>query len=405
MQVDPVESLIARARETVRAALARPDVDAHVCAFVLRHDCPSWAVGATAALLSAPSPGLGRSSDVAVVGFRHALGIRPADTDALATALRRELIRQPLPPMKRAHDDERLMLGIGAGVAAVPELLSTMAAEFSLAKGRSPRWDAVLLWTQRLARAGWDAPSLNAAAGIVNSCGSRALTFGDAVAILALVADLFDETAWKPDDVVLAAVARAAEHARRAVVFDAPTDLDALDAALALRGLAAAPSHRLVRQSAIDGVLATVEAFPAALQVLANRPLQRQGLPSELEDERDVQWLLHALLLPTVPDLVPEDSAPKLAGAGSRLDFTSRAARLGIEVKHLREKKQVSRLREELMVDERQYQEHPYVDTVIGFVHDPHTHITLANRSAFERDLSVPVTVAGRTVNYVVRVR
>jgi hypothetical protein len=118
-----------------------------------------------------------------------------------------------------------------------------------------------------------------------------------------------------------------------------------------------------------------------------------------------VQWLLHALLLPTVPDLVPEDPAPKLAGAGSRLDFTSRAARLGIEVKHLQERRRVARMREELMVDERQYQEHPYVETVIGFVHDPQGHIPLADRTAFERDLSVAVTVAGRTVNYLVRVR
>ena len=57
------------------------------------------------------------------------------------------------------------------------------------------------------------------------------------------------------------------------------------------------------------------------------------------------------------------------------------------------------------MVDERQYQEHPYVETVIGFIHDPHAHISLAERPAFERDLSALVTVAGRTVNYVVRVR
>ncbi|MCC6874791.1 MAG: hypothetical protein IT378_10840 [Sandaracinaceae bacterium] len=148
-----------------------------------------------------------------------------------------------------------------------------------------------------------------------------------------------------------------------------------------------------------------MHGFPAALQILSTRPRERDGLPAELIDEYDVQWLLHALLLPAVPDLVPEDSAPKLAGAGSRLDFTSRSARLGIEVKHLREKKHVPRMREELLVDERQYQQHPYVETVVCHVHDPRMHISLAERTAFERDLSVPVTVAGRTVNYVVRVR
>lgn len=154
----------------------------------------------------------------------------------------------------------------------------------------------------------------------------------------------------------------------------------------------------------LDAVLATLEAFPAAVQLLANRPLGRVGI-TRLEDERDVQWFLHTLLLPAVPDLVPEDPAPKLAGSGSRLDFTSRVGRLGIEVKHLRERKALPRLREELMVDERQYQEHPYVETVVGFVHDAQGHISLAEKATFERDLSVPVSVAGRTVNYVVRVR
>jgi len=307
--------------------------------------------------------------------------------------------------MKRAHDEERLMLGVAAGVAAVPDLLSTMSAEFSVVNGRSPRWDAVLLWAHLLARTAWDAHSLNAAADLVDSCASRTLTFGDAVAILALVADLFDESAWKPDDSALAGVTEVAERARRELVLCAPTDLDPLDAALILRGISAAPNHRLFRRSVLRAVLSTVEAFTAALQVLANRPRERAGLPRELVDEYDVQWLLHALLLPAVPDLVPEDTAPKLAGAGSRLDFTSRAARLGIEVKHLRERKHVKRMREELMVDERQYQEHPYVETVVGFVHDPDQHISLAERPAFERDLSVAVTIAGRTVNYVVRVR
>jgi len=62
-------------------------------------------------------------------------------------------------------------------------------------------------------------------------------------------------------------------------------------------------------------------------------------------------------------------------------------------------------MREELTVDDRQYQEHPCVETVVGFIHDPHQHITLAQCPAFKRDLSVPVSVAGRTVNDVVRVR
>jgi hypothetical protein len=405
MVLDPVQSLTCRARQAVLAALAASDIDGHLCALALRRDRPSWAADAIESLLSAPARGLARASDVAVIGLRHALGMLPTDREGLVAALRRELSRQPLPPLKRAHEDERLMLGIAAGVATVPELLPLMTAEFSVAKGRSARWDVVLLWAELLARGAWDSTSVGAAANLVVTSADQVVTFVDAAAILALVADLFDETGWRPDDAALSAIERATERARRVLVLDEPADLEPFDAALLLRGLAAAPSHRHARRSSLEAVLATIDSFPAALQLLANRPLNRAGLPRELDDERDVQWLLHALLLPAVPDLVPEDPAPKLAGAGSRLDFTSRAARLGIEVKHIRERKAVGRMREELMVDERQYQEHPYVETVAGFVHDPRGHISLAERPAFERDLSVPVTVAGRTVNYVVRVR
>jgi hypothetical protein len=402
--MDPVRSLVTRARAVVLDALEAKDVEGHLAAVVLRHAPHDWLTEPVARLLAAPPPGLGRSSDVAIVGLRNALGVKPPDSAALGVALRRELGRQPLKPATRAHDDERLMLGVAAGVGAVPDLIPTMMTEFGIVRALSPRWDAVLLWAKALAAGEWDAPTVAAAERLVATAAGP-IPFGDAVVVLALAADLFDTHGWKPDDRGLAAVERATDTARRVVVLDAPEDIEPLDAAVVLRGLAAQPAEQFHRRSALDAVLATVEAFPAALQILSNRPRNRAGVPRELEDEYDVQWLLHALLLPAIPDLVDEDTAPKLAGAGSRLDFTSRGARLGIEVKHLRERKHVGRMREELMVDERQYQEHPYVETVVGFVHDPHQHITLAERATFERDLSVPVTVAGRTVNYVVRVR
>lgn len=401
---DPTQALIGRARATVLDALAAGGIEAHLAAVVLRCSPYEWLVEPTTALLSASSPGLTRSSDVAVVGLRHALGVNPRDSNAFAAALRRELVRRPLTPATRAHDDERLMLGTAAGVGAFTELIPLMRTEFGIAAGRSPRWDAVLLWSKRLAEGEWDVSALAAAERIVTTA-NRPMAFGNAVAVLALAAELFECRVWKPNDLALVEVERAMDAIRQVVALDGPDDLEALDAAFVLRGLAARPGEQFHRRSALDAVLATVEAFPAALQLLASRPLGRVGLPRELVDERDVQWLLHALLLPVIPDIVPEDPAPRLAGSSSRLDFTSRSAHLGIEVKHLRERRQISRLREELLIDERQYQEHPYVQTVVGFVNDPHQHITLAERSVFERDLSVPVTVSGRTVSYVVRVR
>ncbi len=55
-------------------------------------------------------------------------------------------------------------------------------------------------------------------------------------------------------------------------------------------------------------------------------------------------------------------------------------------------------------VDEATYQVHPYIDTVLAFVHDPAGHIPLAERPAFEADLSVTISIEGRRVRYLVRV-
>jgi hypothetical protein len=68
-----------------------------------------------------------------------------------------------------------------------------------------------------------------------------------------------------------------------------------------------------------------------------------------------------ALALPVVPDLTEEDPAPKIAGRGCRLDFSSKASRLGFELKHVKSPAHAKAVREEVLVDERTYQEHPYV--------------------------------------------
>jgi hypothetical protein len=190
---------------------------------------------------------------------------------------------------------------------------------------------------------------------------------------------------------------------QRAIMMDSPDRFEPFDAAMIVRGLAATPSERLGRRSLVDAILTALDSFPTTVQLLGRRPRGRTGIA--VQDEYDVQWLLHALLSPFIPDLVPEDPAPSLAGSSSRLDFTSNKAKLGIEVKYLRKQSDTSRMREELMVDERHYQEHPYVDTVVAFVYDPENHVALSKRTAFERDLSGPVTVGGRTVTYLTRVR
>jgi hypothetical protein len=125
----------------------------------------------------------------------------------------------------------------------------------------------------------------------------------------------------------------------------------------------------------------------------------------EIHDEYDIQDLFYALVLPVVPDMVPEDPASKIAGKGSRIDFTSKSTGLGVESKHLKSSGDATRVREEILIDEMTYQEHPYLHTVVVHVHDPHEFILLSARPSFEADLSTTVTLGGRTIRYIVRVR
>lgn len=400
---DPVQSLIARAQTSILAAMAVPDVEGFLCAAILRRGLPTWATAAAQQLLATSAPVMSRPSDVAIIGLRHALGTSAPDRAALASALRRELARQPLPPAPRAHDDERLMLGIAAGVNAVPDLLGTMSAAFSCAAGRTPRGDVIVEAATWFAAGATDQTWAQKAAALVVAPRRPPAAFKDAVALLWLAAELLEATCWKPTDEELGALDAAIKTYRRVVLVEAPSRLDAMDAAMVLRGLGASPVERLGRGSVVDAAVSTFESLHIAVQILGRRPRSRTSV--QVEDEYDVQWIAHALLTPVLPDIVPEDPAPQLAGSSSRLDFTSKSARLGIEIKHLRKSTDRARMREELMVDERQYQEHPYVDTVIAFVFDPAGHISLSARPAFERDLSGPITVGGRTVTYITRVR
>jgi hypothetical protein len=398
---DPVTSLLSRARRSVLDAVAAGSVEGHLCSVLLRPDAPSWLEKASE-VQTLRSPRLARSADVALVGLRIALGIPVGDMGAYERALARELRREPMPPARRVHEDERLMLGVAAGARAVMGLHEEMGSTFEEAVGRSTRWAAVSYGALYLMRGGFDIQTAHAVAGLVGAAPDR-LAFRDAVAVLWMGAELLESGTWKPDDNQLDRFDTGFARARRVAVMEAPVELEPLDAAMALRGLAVSPARRLARRSLIEAVVGSFDSFPAVVQLLRSRPRGREGLM--LTDEYDVQWLVHALLVPLIPDIVPEDPAPQLAGHSSRLDFTSRSAKLGIEIKYVRRASDVPRRREELMVDERQYQRHAFVDTVIAFMHDPGGHMPLAARTSFEADLSGPITVGGRTVRYITMVR
>lgn len=164
-------------------ALVAPDVEGYLCVLLLNHLRPPWATDAIDALLGVDQPSaLVRPADVAVAGLRASLGIAQLNPAALQAALRRELNRQPLPPAPRAHDDERLMLGIAAGVGEFPELRRELETAFESVRGRSPRWDVVFLWSAALAASSPITP--DRAATVLADQTGQSLSFNDAVALL-----------------------------------------------------------------------------------------------------------------------------------------------------------------------------------------------------------------------------
>ncbi|HEX3557025.1 MAG TPA: hypothetical protein VIA62_27695 [Thermoanaerobaculia bacterium] len=347
---------------------------------------------------------------MATIGIRIALGGDLHRVEGYPALAARELAREALSPAVRVHEDERLLLGLAAGVGAAaptiaPTLINMLQCREHIITYRGMCLD---LWAEALALGSARlTPSLaDRAMRILKrpAGGPRpAVTDDDRVALYWLATRL-SEAVWQPTDEDLRALESViAEGRRAALTHEAAGMLPPLDAAMFLDALTWSPSASLARRTALEYVLGVIDTFPTCADILAARGRERP--PFVINDEYDVQDLFHALVRPGVPDLVPEDTTPKLAGKWSRLDFTSKATRIGFEIKHVKSIRHAATVREEILIDEATYHEHPYIDTIVAFISDPHRHISNASRPAFERDLSQAITVNGRTVHYFVRVR
>jgi hypothetical protein len=106
----------------------------------------------------------------------------------------------------------------------------------------------------------------------------------------------------------------------------------------------------------------------------------------DVEDEYDVQDLLHALLHIHFDDIRREEWTPSYAGGASRMDFLLKGEQTVIETKRSRKGLEAKRLGDELIIDIQRYQSHPDCKCLICFVYDPEGRI--ANPRGIERDLS-----------------
>jgi len=106
----------------------------------------------------------------------------------------------------------------------------------------------------------------------------------------------------------------------------------------------------------------------------------------EVNDEYDVQDLLHAVLLLFFDDVRKEEWTPSYAGGSSRQDFLLKTEKIVIETKKTRESMRDKDLGEELIIDIDRYKAHPDCDRLICFVYDPEGR--LGNPQGIMNDLN-----------------
>jgi hypothetical protein len=158
-----------------------------------------------------------------------------------------------------------------------------------------------------------------------------------------------------------------------------PECINELKRRAARKPVAAAPAM----PPALDTVENILRRFHRVALQLRNRHAGRKTL--EIEDEYDVQDLLHGLLLVSFADVRPEETAPSVAGARPRLDFLLKEEQIVIEVKKTRETLSTKELGDELITDIARYQAHADCKTLVCFVYDPEGRVK--NVDGFIRDL------------------
>lgn len=128
------------------------------------------------------------------------------------------------------------------------------------------------------------------------------------------------------------------------------------------------------KHAELDLIINILNKFPAFCRQLKQRYNDRT--PLEINDEYDVQDLVHALLLLHFNDVRPEENSPSFAGSSSRQDFLLKKEKIVIEVKKTRRSLGANKIGEELLIDMARYRAHPDCETLVCFVYDPEGWVT-----------------------------
>lgn len=137
-------------------------------------------------------------------------------------------------------------------------------------------------------------------------------------------------------------------------------------------------------QQPVKAVLAVCDRFHIVARQLEHRREARATL--KIEDEYDVQDLLHALLRLYFDDIRPEEWTPSYGGGGSRMDFLLKGHDIVVEAKMTRKGLLAKEVSEQLIIDAAKYNQHSECKTLVCLVYDPTGLVK--NPRGIERDLA-----------------
>jgi hypothetical protein len=106
----------------------------------------------------------------------------------------------------------------------------------------------------------------------------------------------------------------------------------------------------------------------------------------DVQDEYDVQDLLHIFLKLHFSDIRPEEYTPNYAGQSARMDFLIKEYNVVIETKKTRDTLRDKEIGSQLIEDIERYKNHPNCHKLYCFVYDPEGLI--GNPKGLENDLS-----------------
>jgi len=123
--------------------------------------------------------------------------------------------------------------------------------------------------------------------------------------------------------------------------------------------------------------LGQIEQLCTKFHILAKNLTHRyKNRPTlSIEDEYDVQDLLHALLTIYYEDIRSEEWTPSYCGSAARMDFLLKKEQIAIEVKKTRKDLSDKEIGKQLIEDVTHYKEYQNCKTFVCFVYDPEERI------------------------------